>query len=318
MDNIKENFQYNLNMDFIDFSLSKSGVMTTRFWGAYFKLKNDIRSIFPYINASLTDARFHDRPEYIQFNFNDIKCSLYPKELIAASFLNKQAALDFFKQLMDYIDDLYRKRYFIQPDYRRYRPPSVIDILKLLPKTNCKKCGYATCMAFASALRNGETKPDYCMEFAAPINISKVYPVFDDKGDLASTITIDFDVPEESSPAFPAHHIEQTDYETNGIPDTGDAIIDENGIKNDTGNNSTIADFFDTDEKTGIPPLSLREIQVLKYITNGYTNPEIAKILGISPHTVKSHVVHIFNKIGVNDRTQAAVWATRYNIMDEN
>ena len=64
-------------------------------------------------------------------------------------------------------------------------------------------------------------------------------------------------------------------------------------------------------------PLSLtgREIEVLRLLAEGFTNTEIAGLLSISQHTVKSHVTHIFNKIGVNDRTQAAVWAVRSNLL---
>ncbi|MCP4108975.1 MAG: response regulator transcription factor [Desulfobacteraceae bacterium] len=54
---------------------------------------------------------------------------------------------------------------------------------------------------------------------------------------------------------------------------------------------------------------------MLRLVAEGSTNTEISEILSISPHTVKSHVVHIFNKLGVNDRTQAAVWATRHKII---
>ncbi|MBW2407624.1 MAG: helix-turn-helix transcriptional regulator, partial [Deltaproteobacteria bacterium] len=57
------------------------------------------------------------------------------------------------------------------------------------------------------------------------------------------------------------------------------------------------------------------EIQVLRFVAEGATNNEISDILSISPHTVKSHIIHIFNKLGVNDRTQAAVWATRHKIV---
>jgi DNA-binding NarL/FixJ family response regulator len=60
--------------------------------------------------------------------------------------------------------------------------------------------------------------------------------------------------------------------------------------------------------------LSDREIQVLRLVAAGSTNLEIADILCISPHTVKSHVVHILNKLGVNDRTEAAVWAVRHHL----
>ena len=56
-------------------------------------------------------------------------------------------------------------------------------------------------------------------------------------------------------------------------------------------------------------PLTQRESEVLRQLANGLTNKEIALALGISYETVKEHVQHIFRKIGVSDRTQAAVWA---------
>ena len=50
-------------------------------------------------------------------------------------------------------------------------------------------------------------------------------------------------------------------------------------------------------------------------MAEGFTNNEISELLSISPHTVKSHVLHIFNKIGVNDRTLASVWAARHGVV---
>lgn len=58
-------------------------------------------------------------------------------------------------------------------------------------------------------------------------------------------------------------------------------------------------------------PLTQRESEVLRQMAYGLTNREIAQTLGISYETVKEHVQHILRKIGVNDRTQAAVWAVR-------
>ena len=62
-------------------------------------------------------------------------------------------------------------------------------------------------------------------------------------------------------------------------------------------------------------PLTQREGEVLKQLANGLTNKEIALSLGISYETVKEHVQHILRKVGVSDRTQAAVWAVRKNLV---
>jgi DNA-binding NarL/FixJ family response regulator len=57
--------------------------------------------------------------------------------------------------------------------------------------------------------------------------------------------------------------------------------------------------------------LSGREMEILKHITKGLSNKEIAKALGISRQTVKNHMTSILRKLAVNDRTQAAVYALR-------
>ena len=58
-------------------------------------------------------------------------------------------------------------------------------------------------------------------------------------------------------------------------------------------------------------PLTQRESEVLRQLAYGLTNKEIAQALHISYETVKEHVQHIIRKVGVNDRTQVAVWAVR-------
>jgi DNA-binding NarL/FixJ family response regulator len=62
-------------------------------------------------------------------------------------------------------------------------------------------------------------------------------------------------------------------------------------------------------------PLTQRESEVLRQLANGLTNKEIANTLNISYETVKEHVQHILRKIGVSDRTQAAVWAVRKGLV---
>jgi len=62
-------------------------------------------------------------------------------------------------------------------------------------------------------------------------------------------------------------------------------------------------------------PLTQRESEVLRQLAFGLTNKEIAMALHISYETVKEHVQHILRKIGVSDRTQAAVWAVRKGLV---
>jgi DNA-binding NarL/FixJ family response regulator len=59
------------------------------------------------------------------------------------------------------------------------------------------------------------------------------------------------------------------------------------------------------------PALSQREREVLALAARGYPNKEIARTLWITERTVKGHFTRIFRKIGVADRTQAALWAQR-------
>ena len=61
--------------------------------------------------------------------------------------------------------------------------------------------------------------------------------------------------------------------------------------------------------------LTKRESEVLTQIALGLSNKEIGQALHISYETVKEHVQHILRKIGVTDRTQAAVWAVRKNLV---
>lgn len=69
-------------------------------------------------------------------------------------------------------------------------------------------------------------------------------------------------------------------------------------------------------EKSEDEILTRREIEVLKLLAEGLFNKEIAYQLSISEKTVKNHVSNIFKKIGVFDRTQAAVYAIKNNIVE--
>jgi DNA-binding NarL/FixJ family response regulator len=64
------------------------------------------------------------------------------------------------------------------------------------------------------------------------------------------------------------------------------------------------------------PDLSARELDVLRLVARGMPNKLIARELEISEKTVKAHLTSVFARLGVSDRTQAALWAQRHLVSD--
>ncbi|MCI1017051.1 response regulator transcription factor [Microbacterium sp. C5A9] len=63
------------------------------------------------------------------------------------------------------------------------------------------------------------------------------------------------------------------------------------------------------------PPLSPRELEVLRLVAAGRSNPEIARDLFIGEATVKTHLIHVFEKLEVSDRTRAVTLALELGVL---
>jgi LuxR family transcriptional regulator of csgAB operon len=64
--------------------------------------------------------------------------------------------------------------------------------------------------------------------------------------------------------------------------------------------------------RSGSELLTPRQIQILAQVAIGATNDEIADMLYLSPHTVRTHLYNVFKKINVPNRLQAALWAAKH------
>jgi DNA-binding NarL/FixJ family response regulator len=91
----------------------------------------------------------------------------------------------------------------------------------------------------------------------------------------------------------------------------GGDVVDQKGLNRwlQTQSEGAVRSYSDPGDP--FHPLSSREMEVLSHLTEGLSNKEIAGHLGISHQTVKNHVTAILRKLGVEDRTQAAVYALR-------
>ena len=64
-----------------------------------------------------------------------------------------------------------------------------------------------------------------------------------------------------------------------------------------------------------MPELSPRQMEILNLVAKGFSNKEIAEIIGVSPVTVKDHVAKIFQSIGASTRTEAATIAVNLGLI---
>jgi ArsR family metal-binding transcriptional regulator len=126
-------------------------------------LDTDISPVFPYLNAELGGWDYDGDNQVLMLKLSEGKgFTLQRHEIVvkgARDIAESHAMLAWIK---GQINQVYERRNQIEPRYTGQAGLRVMNILRLLPMTNCKACGYATCMAYAAGLREGEIRPEDC------------------------------------------------------------------------------------------------------------------------------------------------------------
>ena len=135
---------------------------------ANFRLDADISHLFPYLNAVVEDTTYYETPHGIIMVWEGVNYALYPDKATASAFASAEDAKQNIKRLIEFLNDLEDRRETLTPNHDKYRPPiPALNLFKHLPRTNCKKCDYPSCMAFAVALGNREVAPEQCQDMNA-------------------------------------------------------------------------------------------------------------------------------------------------------
>ena len=125
-------------------------------------LVQDISQVLPYLNAKLGGDQYLKDPPSLTFKNQGKLITLHP-QMIAINALGDEAEADkILEWLKQEINETWEERDKIEPSFTTPEKPKVFEILKLLPKTNCRECGQPTCMVFATQLAEGGKGPEAC------------------------------------------------------------------------------------------------------------------------------------------------------------
>jgi ArsR family metal-binding transcriptional regulator len=123
----------------------------------------DISPALPYVNAELGGWDYDPTNQVLLLKMSDGKwITLQPQQIAIRGARDQAEVKALLTWIQGQINDIYARREAITPRYVSQAGLKVMEILKLLPMTNCKACGYAACMAYAAALREGEIRLEDC------------------------------------------------------------------------------------------------------------------------------------------------------------
>ena len=130
------------------------------------RLNENIGEVIPYLNAVLGGYTYIKDPPSVTFRSQGKLISVHADHIAINANRDAEEAEKILQWLKREINDAWERRDQITPSYNAAPRPRVIDILKLLPKTNCQKCGQPTCIVFASLAVEGGKGADGCPELA--------------------------------------------------------------------------------------------------------------------------------------------------------
>ncbi len=125
-------------------------------------LEEDIAEALPYLNTALHGADYVRNPPALTLKLHGKRIILHPQEIFINAIENEEEAEKLFAQLKDEINRIWAKRADIEPNFDTPPAPQWLEVLKLLPKTNCRKCDEPTCTVFSMKAVQGVKTIGHC------------------------------------------------------------------------------------------------------------------------------------------------------------
>lgn len=125
-------------------------------------LSKDISCVVPFINSSLGGSQCTSNPPSVTFKTEGKLISVQDHTITVNGIQDETHGRKIIDWMIREINDAWENREQISPSYELPKRPVLTELLKLLPMTNCRKCGEPTCMVFAVRLTEGAKDENHC------------------------------------------------------------------------------------------------------------------------------------------------------------
>lgn len=135
-------------------------------------LPGDLSEVLPYLNTAVLSARYLHNANTLTYMLGYRMITLHARKLLMARIDGVADGWRTLASSVSLINSTWAQRAAIKPSLDLRRPPAALELYRHLPRTNCRLCGEATCLAFAAKLRLGEAPLNACTPLAEAANVS--------------------------------------------------------------------------------------------------------------------------------------------------
>ncbi len=127
------------------------------------EVSDEIHEVFPYLNAIIKGCIYNHPALTLTIRNEDKLITLHANHITMTLIEDEKEANEILEWLKDLINETYQRKDQIEPNYSEGDHLKPSDIQKLLPGTNCKECGFRSCLAFAFKLVDQKIDVDKCL-----------------------------------------------------------------------------------------------------------------------------------------------------------
>jgi ArsR family metal-binding transcriptional regulator len=127
------------------------------------EVSDEIHEVFPYLNATIKGCIFNHPALTLTIRNEEKLITLHAKHVTMTLIEDEKEAQEILDWLKNLINETYQRRDKIEPNYSEGDQLKPSDIQKLLPGTNCKECGFRSCLAFAFKLVDQKIEVGKCL-----------------------------------------------------------------------------------------------------------------------------------------------------------